>query len=132
MVTSSSVHTEGCARKMIDLMHTLAEEYLLYLRAEKGCSPLTAYSYHSDLKQLFTHLQQEFKVAKPEAITLPMIRSWIVSMHEQGLCNNSVARRICSLRGFWRYLAELDLVDRDHRHVHLHRHTPLGTPEREA
>ncbi|NLE96003.1 MAG: tyrosine-type recombinase/integrase [Dehalococcoidia bacterium] len=92
-------------------MHTLAEEYLLYLRAEKGCSPLTASSYRSDLKQLVTHLQQEFAVFQPELITLSMVRSWIVAMHEKGLCNNSVARRICAVRGFWRYLAELDLVD---------------------
>lgn len=96
---------------MVDLMYTLAEEYLLYLRAEKGCSPLTASSYRSDLKQFFTHLQQQYRVSRPDEITLPMVRSWIVSMHEDGLCNNSVARRICSLRGFWRYLAEQDLVD---------------------
>ena len=98
---------------MEELMYTLAEEYLLYLRAERGCSPLTAQAYRSDLKQFFTHLQQEFDLGDPGEITLQMIRSWIVSMHERGLCNNSVARRICSLKGFWRYLAERDLVDRD-------------------
>jgi len=98
---------------MKDLMYTLAEEYLLYIRAEKGLSPLTASAYRSDLKQFFTHLQQEFQVNTPQQISLQMIRSWIVWMHERGLCNNSVARRICSMKGFWRYLADRDLVRQD-------------------
>ena len=111
MVTPSPVHTKGCAQKMVGLMYTLAEEYLLYLRAEKGCSPLTASSYRSDLKQLFTHLQEHYSVSRPDEINLLMVRSWIVAMHEKGLCNNSVARRICAVRGYWHYLAEQDLVD---------------------
>jgi site-specific recombinase XerD len=87
-------------------MHTLTREYLLYLQAEKGCSPLTASAYRSDLTQLFTHLQQIYGVAKPGAVTVDMVRSWIVSMHQRGLCSNSMARRICAVKGFWKYLCD--------------------------
>jgi len=92
------------------ILYTLAEEYLLYLQAEKGCSPLTASAYRSDLTQFFTHLQQVYQLTEPTGITVEMVRSWIVSMHQRGLCNNSVARRICSVKGFWKYLCEKELV----------------------
>lgn len=41
------------------LTYTLAAQYPLHLRAEKGCSRLPARVYRSDLKQLFTHLYQD-------------------------------------------------------------------------
>jgi len=56
---------------------------LLYLQAEKGCSPLTAKAYRSDLCQFFVHLQENFQVQKPSEITVEMIRSWIVCMHQR-------------------------------------------------
>ena len=88
---------------MEGILYTLAEEYLLCLQAEKGCSPLTASSYRSDLAQFFTHLQQLHQVTEPTGITVEMLRSWIVATHKRGLCNNSVARRICSIKGFRKY-----------------------------
>ena len=95
---------------MEGILYTLAEEYLLYLLAEKGCSLLTASSYRSDLTQFFTHLQQLHQVTEPAGITVEMLRSGIVAMHKRGLCNNSVARRLCSVKGFWKYLCEEPLV----------------------
>ena len=50
---------------MEGILYTLAEEYLLYLQAEKGCNPLTASSYRFDLTQFFTHLQQVYQVTEP-------------------------------------------------------------------
>ena len=91
-------------------MDTLAQEFLLYLQAERGCSPLTATSYRSDLTQFFTHLQEKYAVTRPSEITVEMVRSWIVAMYERGLCNNTVARRVCSLKSFWKYLCERDLA----------------------
>jgi len=92
------------------IMDTLAQEFLLYLRAERGCSRLTATSYRSDLTQFFTHLQENYAVDGPAEITVEMVRSWIVAMYERGLCSNSVARRVCSLKSFWKYLCERDLA----------------------
>ena len=95
---------------MQSTMDTLAQEFLLYLQAEKGCSPLTAKAYESDLSQFFAHLQENFTVNDPSDITVEMVRSWIVCMHARGLCNNSVARRISSLKSFWKYLCYNDLA----------------------
>lgn len=91
-------------------MDTLAREFLLYLVAERGCSRLTASAYRSDLSQFLTHLQQVFGVDLPTDVTTEMVRSWIVSMHERGLTNTSVARRICAVKSFWKHLCERDLA----------------------
>jgi len=91
-------------------MDTLAQDFLLYLQAERGCSPLTAAAYRSDLSQFFTHLQQFDGAGEPTEVTVGMVRSWIVSMHQRGMTNNSVARRVCALKSFWKYLCERELA----------------------
>ena len=92
------------------IMDTLAQEFLLYLQAERGCSHLTAAAYRSDLQQFLMHLQENYPVSKPDEVTVDMVRSWIVGMHHRGLSNNSVARRICALKSFWKYVCEQDLA----------------------
>jgi site-specific recombinase XerD len=94
-------------------LYSLAQEYLLFLEAERGYSPLTVSSYRSDLSQLFRHLQQ---LGAPEGLpglTLPNARSWLVAMHRAGLSPNTVARRVAALRGFSRYLSDEGYSDRD-------------------
>lgn len=95
---------------MQSIMDTLTREFLLYLQAEKGCSPLTASAYRSDLRQFAALLQRDYGVTDPAKITTDMVRAWIVAMHQRGLTNSSVARRVCSLKSFWRYLSDRDLV----------------------
>lgn len=91
-------------------LDTLAQQFLLYLQAERGCSLLTASAYRSDLKSFLKHLVTTFDVVAPTGITVEMVRSWIVSMHERGLCANSVARRVAAFKSFWKYLCESDLA----------------------
>jgi integrase/recombinase XerC len=91
-------------------LDTLAQQFLLYLQAERGCSPLTAAAYRSDLASFFNHLQKTFSAETPGDITVDMVRSWIVSMHGRGLSGNSTARRVAGFKSFWKYLCENDLA----------------------
>lgn len=91
-------------------LDTLAQQFLLYLQAERGCSPLTASAYRSDLANFLTHIQTTYSAETPDDITVDMVRSWIVSMHGRGLCANSTARRVAGFKSFWKYLCENDLA----------------------
>jgi len=94
-------------------LYSLAEEFLLYLEAERGCSPLTITSYRSDLTQFFTHLQHVGEPDEVTALGLSQARSWVVAMHRAGLSPNSVCRRASALKSFCRYLHDQDYIDRN-------------------
>lgn len=91
---------------MQGLLYSLAREFLQYLEAERGCSPLTVRSYQSDLTHLFTHLKGLEAPDDLAALTLGNARSWVVAMHRGGLSASSVCRRVSCLKSFVRYLEE--------------------------
>lgn len=93
-------------------LDTLAEQFLLYLQAERGCTKTTAQAYRADLRDFFRHLDS-CGVYSPGAITVHVVRSWVIAMHSRGLCNNSVARRLAALRSFWHYLMLQGVVGED-------------------
>jgi len=109
-----------------ETLDTLAQDFLVYLEAERGYSPLTISAYQSDLSQLFAFLQQDGVALETHAITTQAARSWVVHLRRQGLTSNTIARHIYSLRSFWRYLLDFGIVDHDP----LRQVTPPKRPER--
>jgi integrase/recombinase XerC len=80
------------------------ESFLQYLQIEKRYSPLTVRSYLNDLDQFEKYLIAQELLSTPETITFHDIRSWIVSLLENGYTSVSVHRKVSSLRVFYRYL----------------------------
>jgi len=89
------------------------ESFLQYLQIEKRYSPLTVRSYLNDLDQFDNHLKSKDLPGKPETIVSHDVRSWIVSLIEDGYSAVSVHRKISSLRVFYRYLRKEGLVNND-------------------
>jgi integrase/recombinase XerC len=89
------------------------ESFLQYLQAEKRYSPLTVRSYLNDLGQFYNHLKLNDLSDKPENVVSHDIRSWIVSLIEEGYSPVSVHRKISSLRVFYRYLRKEGIVSKD-------------------
>jgi integrase/recombinase XerC len=89
------------------------ESFLQYLKIEKRYSPLTVRSYLNDLDQFDNHLRLQDLSAKPEDIVSHDVRSWIVSLIEDGYSPVSIHRKISSLRVFYRYLRKEGLVRND-------------------
>jgi site-specific recombinase XerD len=88
------------------------DEFLAFLVAEKGFSPLTVRAYASDLSQFATFASAQ---GTPEfkAVSTRLVRAWIVSLNQRGLASSSIARHICALRSFWRFLLDSDVVQHD-------------------
>jgi integrase/recombinase XerC len=89
------------------------ESFLQYLKIEKRYSPLTVRSYLNDLDQFDNHIRLRDLSGKPEDIVSHDVRSWIVSLIENGYSPVSIHRKISSLRVFYKYLRKEGLVRND-------------------
>ena len=87
------------------------ESFINYLKYEKRNSSHTVLAYKKDLDQFVsfcTEMVGEFDVKRPDA---KLVRSWIVSLMEQGLTPRSVNRKISTLKAFFRFLMKNDIVE---------------------
>ncbi len=90
-------------------MKTYIQQYLGYLRYERNASPHTLRNYGSDLSQFLEFLSKTGKDAteSPEVLSEighHEIRSFLASLHESGRKKTSIARKVASLRAFFKYL----------------------------
>ena len=84
----------------------LISSFLDYLKVEKGLAPLTISAYQSDLAQYSDFLQKR-KRALREARRQD-VRDFLNSLLSSGVDGRSVARKLSTLRHFYKYL----LLDR--------------------
>lgn len=88
---------------------SLVAEFLLFLDAEKGFSPLTVRAYESDLLQFWRFARAQGAGA-PERVTTQLVREWIGDLRRRGLAQSSIARHLSSLRSFWQFLVVSERV----------------------
>ncbi|MFM8911967.1 MAG: tyrosine-type recombinase/integrase, partial [Flammeovirgaceae bacterium] len=86
--------------------------FLKYLQFEKRYSTKTVLSYETDLKQFEQFLASDFN-CRPEEVSYGLVRSWIVSLVEDGLGNASINRKIACLRSFYKYLRKQEVISSD-------------------
>jgi integrase/recombinase XerC len=104
------------------------EAYLVYLQAERAASPHTLKNYTIDLQQFRTFLrggglpQSEPAVSdaergdtlrqeiKPVEIDALAIRAFVADLHRRGIARSSIARKLATLRSFFRYLCREGVV----------------------
>ena len=81
----------------------LIRSFLTYLQHERRYSPLTVQSYSADLFQFEGFLQKDFEIDLVHTQT-PQVRSFIVSLMDANISENSIGRKISTLRSFYKYL----------------------------
>ena len=80
------------------------ELFLNYLKYEKRYSEHTIIAYSNDLDQ-FIHFGEELDGAFcVEGTNYHLIRQWIISMMDGGVCARSVNRKISTLKSFYKFL----------------------------
>lgn len=91
----------------------LYNEFLTHLELERDCSPLTVSSYRSDGK-LFVEALGDLGV-EPQigAVTGQVVRRYISFLAQRGQRSTSIARKLSSLRSFWKYLRDSDYTQSD-------------------
>ncbi|MBV9677599.1 MAG: site-specific tyrosine recombinase XerD [Acidobacteriaceae bacterium] len=83
--------------------------YLHFCRTEKGLSDNTLASYRLDLQQFQTFIG----LISPSIISLEALRSYLDHLRANGLSHRSIARQVTTLRGFFGFCLEEDLVPSD-------------------
>jgi integrase/recombinase XerC len=86
-------------------MQDAISRFLQYLQVERNASDLTIKSYREDLDHLTTYLTEAGGGTAPaaEAITTLDLRGYVAAMHEAGYAKTTIARRLASMRSFFRF-----------------------------
>jgi len=85
-------------------MKTAIAKYLEYLHAVKNSSPHTIANYGKDLDQFVTYLSPPgLDPPALSGITHTTIREFVGHLHDHGLQKSSIARKLASLRSFFKY-----------------------------
>ncbi|PVX45058.1 integrase/recombinase XerC [Flavobacterium sp. 103] len=81
-----------------------------YLQLEKKYSPHTINAYLNDIAYFESFNKQYFEQDAIEQVNYNQIRSWIVSLVEDGVSNSTVNRKIASLKAFYRFLLKIKQI----------------------
>ncbi|MCM5527076.1 tyrosine-type recombinase/integrase [Parasegetibacter sp. NRK P23] len=83
--------------------HPAIQSFLTHLSTVKRYAFNTIRSYGDDLRFFHEYIEREFDVTTFEAVTQSMVRSWLVTMKEQGATATTMRRRASALQSFYKY-----------------------------
>ena len=87
------------------------QSYLEHLRVE-GKSPNTVTAYRSDLSQFQAYIAHFFPgEIQVRGITTQMVRDWMRNLHDGGVGNRSMARKLAALQGFFSHLRSFGRIE---------------------
>ncbi len=86
-------------------MHTALARFLQYLRVERNASELTVKSYREDLTALANYMAEAHggQCPEPGLFSVLELRGYVTALHEAGYAKTTIARRLASLRSFFRF-----------------------------
>ncbi|MFO0912301.1 MAG: tyrosine recombinase XerC [Pirellulales bacterium] len=85
--------------------------FLKFLSAERNASELTIKSYREDLSSLIEYLTDDTgRCPAPAQITTLDLRDYVAALHEADYAKSSIARRLASLRTFFRFAQREGLI----------------------
>lgn len=106
-------------------MQDTTARFLRYLKIERNSSDYTIKSYREDLEILIEYFQDTLgRVPTPAELTPQDLRTYVAALHQAGYAKTSVARRLASLRSFFRFAQREGLCDSNPA-------KPLRNPRRE-
>ncbi len=90
----------------------VVRRFLRFLEVEKNCSPLTIKSYREDLAALDEFLIASFGAApNVNEVSPQTLRGYSAAMQEAEYSKATIARRLASLRSFFKFAQREGLVD---------------------
>ena len=94
-----------------DLVPLEIEEYLSWLRLERGRAPATVDAYRRDLLAWWGHLRDVGRAVVE--VTEDDLVGWVHQLERSGLARSTVKRRVVAARNLHRFLAEEGVVVTD-------------------
>ena len=85
-------------------MRQAIARFLRYLAVERNAADLTIKSYREDLNSLAEYFAQaNGSLPSPSQITTVELRGYVAALHEAQYARSSIARRLASLRSFFKF-----------------------------
>jgi integrase/recombinase XerC len=96
------------------LLLPLVDTFLQYLQAEKNMSSKTVKAYNSDWQDFLSFLEEEIKLSSHtvhvEDVDHGVVRKYLAFLNYKGLTKTTMARRLASLKSFFRYLLRKEII----------------------
>jgi integrase/recombinase XerC len=89
------------------------DEFAQYLALERGRSAHTQRAYLGDLRSLFDFIERRSAGAGLDALTLPVLRSWLAAQAGAGAARATLARRISAVKTFSAWATRRGLMTSD-------------------
>ncbi|WP_026915409.1 tyrosine-type recombinase/integrase [Christiangramia portivictoriae] len=87
------------------------QSFLDYLHLEKNYAATTIRAYKADLEQFQEFVQSEFSDEKIEKVSYNQIRNWIVQLSDSGISNQSINRKMSSLKAYYKFLLKTSVIE---------------------
>jgi integrase/recombinase XerC len=103
-------------RMGIKLFRMIADDvndFINYLNYEKHFSRHTITAYQTDLLQFSEYLKTTFETEHIEPVNHQMVRSWLVQLMNDYVTARSVARKLTTLKTFYRFLLKEKRVEQN-------------------
>jgi integrase/recombinase XerC len=84
------------------------DHFIDFLKGEKGVSPHTVRAYSKDLSEFLSFIDK-----KPKSIDNLDIRSFLAFLHHKKLKKTSIARKLATIRSFFKYLHREGYVNKN-------------------
>ena len=107
-------------------MENFKNRFQDYLLLEKNYSQHTVTAYINDIGFFESFLSSEFEDDNLIAVNYNQIRSWIVSLSDDGISNSSINRKISSLKSFYKFLLKTKQIESSP----LLKHKALKSPKK--
>ncbi|MFT5761195.1 MAG: integrase/recombinase XerC [Polaribacter sp.] len=78
--------------------------FLEYLVLERKYSNHTVTAYKKDISSFYEFCKDEYETESLKDVNYSQIRSWIVRLVDEGISNNSINRKVSSLKSFYKFL----------------------------
>jgi integrase/recombinase XerC len=92
-------------------MEIFKNKFYDYLLLEKNYSHHTVTAYINDIGFFESFLSNEYEDNNLLLVNYNQIRSWIVSLSDDGISNTSINRKVSSLKSFYKFLLKTKQID---------------------
>ena len=90
------------------------DAFLVYMRDQRDASPETLRAYGTDLTKFATWAAREREhrgTATTRDVDALLVRSWVASLHHEGLGRPTIARKLSAVRSLFRWLVRTVQLD---------------------
>ena len=92
-------------------MENFKNKFYDYLLLEKNYSQHTVKAYINDIGFFESFLSNEYEDNNLLLVNYNQIRSWIVSLSDDGISNTSINRKVSSLKSFYKFLLKTKQIE---------------------